>query len=99
MEINEETMELILTPEYPSKYGKWVDKKTGKFIKWAKKPQTSEAMLERQKKIREFIISGAGAEIPEKTLHRLLKLYDKAHINVDRMFFDKLMEEHLSDYF
>ena len=89
-EINEEKMELILTPGLKNKYGKWVDKETGKFIRWAKNPKTLEAMEQRRGEIRHMIKEGISDKLTDKELHRLLKIYNKPHIGVEAQWYDSV---------
>lgn len=91
IEIDTEKMELILTPQFANKYGKWVYKDSGKFVCWAKFPKTSEKQVQRQAEILDFVCNCGFRNITRKQLHRLLKLYHKTHLGVDEMFYSEIM--------
>lgn len=84
-------MKLVLTPELKNKYGKWVDPDTGKFIKWAKTPKTTEALERRQSEIRDFLNKGLHENLTSEELHRLLKLYTTVHLGLQQEWYDAMI--------
>ena len=71
---------LTYTPQLKH-YGRWDCNECGKFVVWAKSPKTCEEMEQRQNTILE-IIRGHTAELSDKDLKDLLKLYSVIHLTL-----------------
>lgn len=72
-----------LTPKL-QKHGRWNCEECGKLIQWAITPKTNKEMTERQEEIRKMVADGVTRGMTDKELHKLLKLYNKTHIGVDK---------------
>lgn len=71
---------LVYTPQLKH-YGRWDCKECGKFVVWAKSPKTCEEMEERQEAIMN-IIRHKTADLSDKDLKELLKLYSVIHLTL-----------------
>ena len=74
------TVSLTYTPQLKH-YGRWDCTECGKFVVWAKSPKTCEEMEDRQETIVQ-IIRDHAAELSDKDLKDLMKLYSVAHLTL-----------------
>jgi hypothetical protein len=71
---------LTYTPQLKH-HGRWDCTDCGKFVVWAKSPKTCEEMEDRQDTIMNIIKSKA-AELSDRDLKDLLKLYSVTHLTL-----------------
>ena len=78
---------LVVNPEGSRHYGKWCCSQCDKWLSHAKTPKNTEDMKKRQLEIREMV---KNIKFTDVDLHRLLKLYNKTHLGVESIWYDKI---------
>ena len=94
--------DIVLVKNEPNAkhYGKWVcaDPECSKFVRWAKQPKTTDALVERQNNI--IIILGQlyerdksdKTDKTQKTIRFILSIYSTVHLNlVQQSTYDKIV--------